>query len=162
MDTIRSLLDMLDIANYLPDLTMFSVGAKLVLWLLMLVGPVLMLLLGLMYYTKPPAEANFSWGFRTYFGMGSVEAWRFTQRVAGLCWIAVGGGMTALCLIAGIFMLVLNGGQAATLAMWAVGIELLLIIASWVFINILVLKNYDKDGNPRNAVEEEEYPEIEE
>lgn len=162
MDAIRSLLNLFDIANYLPDLTLFSAVAKLVLWALMLVGPVLMLLLGLMYFMKPPAEANFSWGFRTYFGMGSVEAWRFTQRVAGLCWIAVGGGMTALCLIAGIFMLVLNGGQAATLAMWAVGIELLLIIASWVFINILVLKNYDKDGNPRNAVEEEEYPEIEE
>ena len=162
MDTIRSLLDMLDIANYLPDLTLFSAGAKLVLWLLMLVGPVLMLLLGLMYFLKPPAEANFSWGFRTYFGMGSVEAWRYTQRIAGLCWIAVGGGMTALCLIAGIFMLLFNGGQAATLAMWAVGIELVLVIASWVFINVMVLRSYDKDGNPRNAVEVYEEPEIEE
>ena len=65
-----------------------------------------------------------------------------------------------IILATGIFMLLLNGGQAATLAMWAVGIELLLVIASWVFINIMVLRNYDKDGNPKNAVEE--YPETEE
>ena len=97
--------------------------------------------------------------------MGSVEAWRYTQRIAGLCWIAVGGGMTLLCVIAGVFMLMFNGGQAATLAMWAVGIELLLVVASWVFVNVMVLRKYDKDGNPRNTVEEiseEEYPEIEE
>ena len=149
MDAIRSLLDLFDIANYLPNLTLFAGTAKLILWILMLVGPALMTLLGLTYYLKPPAEANFSWGFRTYFGMGSVEAWRYTQKVAGLCWIVVGGAMAAVILGMGLFMLALNAGQAAVMAMWAVGIELVLIIASWVFINILVLRKYDRHGNPR-------------
>ena len=164
MDTIRSLLDLLDIANYLPDLSTFSSGAKLILWVLMLVGPALMLVLGILYFTKPPAEANYSWGFRAYLGMGSVEAWRFTQRVAGLVWMAVGGGMTLLALAAGIFMLIFNAGQAATLAIWAVSIELILVILSWIVINVIVLRKYDKNGNLRGAVEmlpEEEYTETE-
>ena len=164
MDTIRSLLNLLDIANYLPDLSTFSATAKLILWVLMLAGPALMLVLGVLYFTKPPAEANYSFGFRSYVGMGSVEAWRFTQRVAGLIWMAVGGGMTLLALGAGIFMLIFNAGQAAVLAIWAVSIELLLVIISWAVINVIVMRKYDRHGNLRGAAvpEAEEYPEEEE
>ena len=165
METIRSLLDLLDIANYLPELSAFAGGTKLILWLLMLVGPVIMVGLGILSFTKPASEANYSWGFRSYFVMGSVEAWRYAQRLAGLCWLALGGGMTVIALGLGFLALVFNAGQTAVMALWGVGAELLLVVASWIFVNAMVIKNFDKDGNPRNAVEdfpEEEYPEIEE
>ena len=57
--------------------------------------------------------------------------------------------MAAIALGLGLFMLALNAGQAAVMAMWTVGIELVLIIASWIFINIMVLRKYDRHGNPR-------------
>ena len=51
---------------------------------LMIAGPVLMLLFGAYYFFLSPKEANHKAGYRTYFGMGSVQAWRFTQRLAGV------------------------------------------------------------------------------
>ena len=156
METIRNILNLFDVANYLPDLGIFAGVAKLIMWLLMLIGPVLMLVLGFFYYAKPPAEANFSWGFRTYFGMGSVEVWRFTQKLAGRCWMIVGGLMTAGVVVLGILMLALNAGNAAVMALWCVGFELVAVVGSWLFINIVVLKHYDKDGNPRSEMAEEE------
>ena len=149
MDTIRSLLDMLDIANYLPDLTMFSVGAKLVLWLLMLVGPVLMLLLGLMYYTKPPAEANFSWGFRTYFGMGSKAAWDYAQRLAGMIWSALGAFMGAAMLIMCVIFIGKNPAQIAFMALVCMIVQASLTVLSWAAVTIMVTVNYDKQGQLR-------------
>ena len=47
------------------------------------VGPLCILVLGLIYLLIPPNEANHKAGYRTFFGMGSVGAWRFTQFVAG-------------------------------------------------------------------------------
>lgn len=148
MDVINFLKDF-DLAALLPSLDAFEGTAKFLLWILMAVGPVLMLLLGVMYYAKPPAEANFSWGFRTYFGMSSVAVWRYTQRIAGMCWIVLGGAMAAVALFLGFLFLPLHAGAAAVIAIWVVSIELILVILSWIGINIMVLKHYDKDGNLR-------------
>lgn len=149
MDAIRSLLDLFDIANYLPNLTLFAGTAKLILWILMLVGPALMTLLGLTYYLKPPAEANFSWGFRTYFGMGSVEAWRFTQKLAGIVWTALGLILSVIMfLISGSFrdmdgMVMLD--KAVACILWEIGI----MAAACVIINIFLIVRYDRKGNVR-------------
>lgn len=61
-----------------------------VLGVLLMAGPVLMLVMGLLYRFAAPGEANHHFGYRCYFGMGSVQAWRFTQRLAGTTWIVLG------------------------------------------------------------------------
>ena len=149
MKALFSLLKDFDFAAMLPDLDTFVGRVELMVRLLVLAGPVLLLVLGAMYYFKPPKEANYAWGFRTYFGMGSVEVWRFTQKIAGLCWIALGGVLTVIMLIVGLFYGGMNAMEIVTSAVWCVGIELVLVIASWVGINMVVLKFFDKDGNRR-------------
>lgn len=149
MDGILSFLKDFDMETMLPAIGTFVGRLKFIMWALMMVSPVLLLILGANYYFKPPKEANFSWGFRTYFGMGSVEVWRFTQKIAGRLWMLLGGAMTAICLVLGLLMLALNAYAAATLAIWCVSIQLVLVIAVWVAINWIVLKYYDKDGNRR-------------
>ena len=54
------------------------------------VGPVCILVLGIIYLLIPPKEANYKAGYRTFFGMGSIAAWRFTQFVAGLIMTVMG------------------------------------------------------------------------
>ena len=66
---------------------------------LVIAGPVIMLVLGLLYLFAAPKEANHHFGYRCYFGMGSEEAWQFTQRIAGITWIVLGAGMTVAMLI---------------------------------------------------------------
>ncbi len=84
MEKITEVLDKLkELEKLIPDLD------KLVNWIHWLIsfsvriGPLCILFLGVIYFLIPPKEANHRFGYRTYFGMGSVEAWRFTQRVAG-------------------------------------------------------------------------------
>ena len=154
MEAIVSLLKNFDLNALLPELSSFIGGLKLWLFLLLLVGPVLLLVLGAAYYFKPPKEANYAWGFRTYFTMGSVEVWQFTQRLAGMIWLILGGALTVIMLIVG---LILNGQDAGTLAtgaIWCVGIELALVVSSWIAINVIVLKFFDKDGNRRPNVQQ--------
>ena len=49
-----------------------------------MLGPVLLVILGLCYLFLAPKEANYYFGYRCFYGMGSVNAWQFTQRMAGI------------------------------------------------------------------------------
>lgn len=85
MEKITALLDKFkDLEKLIPKMD------KLVEWIHWLIsfsvriGPLCILFLGVCYLLIPPKEANHKFGYRTYFGMGSIEAWLFTQRVAGI------------------------------------------------------------------------------
>lgn len=84
IESIKSLMDGFDPASLLPELSeVFGTLPGLCRFAVM-IGPVILLLLGLAYLFFAPREANYYFGYRCYFGMGSEYAWRFTQRFAGL------------------------------------------------------------------------------
>ena len=116
---------------------------------LMIAGPVLMLLFGAYYFFLSPKEANHKAGYRTYFGMGSVQVWRFTQRLDGV----VFGGMCILLTILGIIgCVVMSSGNplnAADKALVFIIIQLALSVAAYLFVEIFVAMHYDKEGNPK-------------
>ena len=88
MDKIKALIDGIDLENGLekimPDLQGLLDSLVPIMEWAVQVGPIVLLFFGLIYLLIPPKEANHYMGFRTYFGMGSIEAWRFTQRIAGI------------------------------------------------------------------------------
>ena len=149
MDAITSLFESFDLAALIPQtdeiletITKFS---KTVV----LIGPILLLVLGLTYLFLSPREANHRFGFRTWFGMGSVAAWRYTQRLAGIVWGALG-------LILTIVMLILRGRLAQleplemlyttiTYLLWQAGAALL----SYIAICLIVTLSFDRKGNRR-------------
>ena len=103
--SIKKIMDGFDPAALLPDLSeLFGSLATLCRFAVM-IGPVVLLILGLAYLFLAPREANYYFGYRCYFGMGSVQAWRFTQRIAGMLFGGVG-------LILTIVMYVISGGFA--------------------------------------------------
>ena len=149
MDDILSLLQDFDVANFLPAPDKFLNNLEGWVRLLILAGPLVMLVLGAWYYFAPPKEANHAAGFRTYYSMGSVKAWLFAQKLAGMTYMALGGALTVVMLIVSLFF---NGEKAMamiTAALICVILEVILIGAAWAVLNILIMKAYDKDGNPR-------------
>lgn len=149
MDDILSLLQDFDVANFLPAPDKFLNSLEGWVRLLILAGPLVMLALGAWYYFAPPKEANHAAGFRTYYSMGSVKAWLFAQKLAGMAYMALGGVLTVLMLIVSLFF---NGEKAMamiTAALICVILEVILVAVVWVVLNILIMKAYDKDGNPR-------------
>ena len=84
IDSIKEVMDGFDPAALLPDLSSVFGKVELICRIAVLIGPVILLLMGLTYLLLAPKEANHYFGYRCYFGMGSVQAWRFTQRFAGI------------------------------------------------------------------------------
>ena len=114
-----------------------------------LAAPVIMLIFGLYYLLIPPKEANHIAGYRTYFGMGSVEAWRFTQKIAGFTWSAMGLVLTVVMLIQtrrynGLMSMELLD-SAISCILWEIGC----IVVCCLGINITTIVCFDRKGNRR-------------
>ena len=148
-EDIKVLMDNFDPASLLPDLTTVVGTVEFITRIAVLIGPIVLLTMGILYLFLAPKEANYRFGYRCFFGMGSEEAWRFTQRFAGLIWAVLG-------LVLTIVMVILTGtfpgkpimdiiGSGAKCLLWEAGLILVSILA----INTVVMLCYDRKGMRR-------------
>ena len=114
IDSIKELMDGFDPAALLPELDTVFGKIALVCRIAVMIGPVLLLLLGLTYLFLAPKEANHYLGYRCYFGMGSVQAWRFTQKFSGIVLGVLGLVLTAVM----VFMMMSFRGMAVEAMVW--------------------------------------------
>ena len=149
IEDFKGLMDAFEPASLLPELDTVIGKLALLARIVVLVGPVAMLLMGLVYLFAVPKEANYYIGYRCYYGMGSVEAWRFTQRLAGIVFAALG-------LVTGIAMLLISGGFAAMdtmdllwRAVYCVLFEAGSMAIACLSINIVAALRFDAKGNER-------------
>ena len=92
--SIKDMMDAFDPASLLPELSEIFDSLASVCRVAVMIGPVVLLVLGLAYLFLAPKEANHYFGYRCYFGMGSIYAWRFTQRMAGTLLTVLGLGLS--------------------------------------------------------------------
>ena len=153
-EDIKVLMDNFDPAALLPDLTTVVGKVEFITRLAVMAGPIVLLTLGILYFFAAPKEANYRFGYRCYFGMGSEEAWRFTQRFAGLVWGVLG-------LVLTVVMLIITGsfagnpimdiiGKGAKCLLWEAG----LILVSILGINLTAMLCYDRKGLRRRTYED--------
>ena len=150
-EDIKVLMDNFDPAALLPDLTTVVGKVEFITRIAVMAGPVVLLTLGILYFFAAPKEANYRFGYRCYFGMGSEEAWRFTQRFAGLVWSVLG-------LVLTVVMLIITGSFAGNPIMDIIGkgVKCLLweggvILASVLVINVTAMLCYDRKGLRRRS-----------
>ncbi|MBE6943583.1 MAG: SdpI family protein [Ruminococcaceae bacterium] len=149
MDKIMEILGGFDIAKLLPEVNATVGFIVLLARIVTFAVPLLILGLGLTYFLKPTPEANHTFGYRTYFGMGSVEAWRFSQRIGGLVYIILGGVMTLGALVAFIILLKSSIPTILTGCAACLVIELILVTLTTFTLNIIISIRYDRDGYRR-------------
>jgi hypothetical protein len=144
----------LNLGALLPDLSAVIGWIELAARIAVMAGPILLLGFGLVYLLAPPKEANYGLGYRFWWGMASLEAWKFTQRIAGMVWSGLGAVLTI------VMALICSGfrdlepmdmvRRAGTCLIW----ELVLIAIACIAINVVVMKKFDKDGYRRDETEE--------
>ena len=147
MEAITAFMESFDISALLPELGKFISDIRFWVGLFMLIGPIVMLGLGLWYYFLPTKEANHYIGFRTYFGMGSREAWSYAQKWAGWFFM-IGGG--ALAVVSLVFVIIFGGMDAmkmATTAFYVLVGQAVVALGLWITLQIMLIRRYDKDGN---------------
>ena len=149
MEKITAFFVELDFAEFVPEMGSLLELVRSIASTVIVIGPIVMLLLGLWYFFLPPKEANHSVGFRTYFGMGSVEAWRFTQKIAGAAWCVIG-------LVLTIVMFIVRSGYAEKDIMDAVTSAIVcllwqagLALVSYILVCLIATICFDRKGNRR-------------
>ena len=150
--SIKDAMDAFDPASLLPELSeIFGSLAVVCRWAVM-IGPLVLLVLGLAYLFLSPKEANYYFGYRCYFGMGSVQAWRFTQRFSGAVLAVCGLALT-------FWMYTASAGFAGadvTEMVWQT-VEYLVIQAVVAFlanllISVTAMIRFNRRGEYRKAV----------
>ena len=149
IDDFKGLMDGFEPAALLPELDAVIGKLALIARIAVLVGPVMLLVMGLLYFFASPKEANYHFGYRCYYGMGSVEAWQFTQSLAGIVWSALG-------LILGIVMVLVSRDfqqletmellwKAISCLAWEAG----LVAAGCIGVNTAAAIRYNSRGEQR-------------
>ena len=149
--SIKGMMDAFDPASLLPEMSEIFGSLASVCRVAVMIGPMVLLVMGLAYLFLSPKEANYYFGYRTYFGMGSVHAWRFTQRLAG---VVLGG----LGLILTVVMFVISNGfagmdvmdmvwKAVNCLVW----EAVLALLANVAIGLAAFFRFDRKGEFRKA-----------
>lgn len=154
IDDLKSLMDEFDPAALLPEIDTIVGKAELVMRIAIMVGPIILMVMGLMYLFASPKEVNYYFGYRCYFGMGSVDAWRFSQRLAGIVWGGLGLILTiVMVLICSSFrgMEVMDMvGSAVKCVIW----QVVLVAAACLAINAVVAMRFNRRGERRLKKEE--------
>ena len=154
IDSIKAIMDGFEPAELLPELSEVFGSLPGLCRLCVMAGPLVLMLLGLAYLFFSPKEANWYFGYRCYFGMGSVYAWRFTQRFAGVL-LSVSG--IALSIV--MFVLSANFGSMDVEAMVWKAMELLLWEAGIAFlvnltVHLAAAIRFDRKGRHRRKSKE--------
>ena len=149
IESIKAMLDGFDPAVLLPDLSKIFDSLAPLCRFAVLIGPVVLLLLGLSYLILSPKEANYYLGYRCYFGMGSEYAWRFTQRLAGLLFTAAGLVLTVLMFILSASFPYMQITEMVWKAAGCVVTELAASVLLVVTVNLSAAFRFDRKGRHR-------------
>ena len=149
MEKENKIIDLLDAV--IPKLELLLSDMKFWMGLAVLIGPILFLAMGAFYYFLSPKEANHRLGYRTYFGMGSVPAWKFTQKLAGMVWGGLGAVLTLVAIIVCIVLGTREPAKAMSGALTMLIIEAVCALLAFLAVEILVFIRYDMNGNLKNT-----------
>ena len=151
LEALKGLMDNFDPASLLPDLSTIFGWVVLVCRIAVLVGPIVLAVLGIAYLFFSPKEANWYFGYRTYFGMGSVQAWRFTQRLSGIVLGALGVILTGVALVISGKFPGMDIYDMVWLALKLLIAEGVLAVLANAAIGITAMARFDRKGEYRNT-----------
>ena len=149
IDSIKSLLDGFDPATLLPDLSKVFDSLAPLCRIAVMIGPLVLLALGLSYLFLTPKEANYYVGYRCYFGMGSEYAWRFTQRLAGFLFTGVGLVLSIVMFAISISFSYMQLPDMVWKAASCLVVELAAAVLLILIVNISAMYHFDRKGKHR-------------
>ena len=154
IEALKKAFEDFDLATLLPNLDSIFGKITLICRICVLVGPILLLVLGLSYLFLAPKEANYYLGYRCYYGMGSVHAWRFTQRIAGMVLGGLGLVLTVVMTVLSLGFGSMDINAMVWRTVWCLVWEAVLSLLATQAINGLAMYWFDRKGElrrrPRN------------
>ena len=147
--SIKEMMDGFDPASLLPELDSLLELAVRLSRFAIFIGPVILLGMGLAYLFLSPKEANYHFGYRCYYGMGSVESWQFTQKLAGIVLGGLGLVLTVVALIVSIGLSLQNPMDSVWRAVYCLIFQAVLALIANAAIWGVTAYLFDAHGLPR-------------
>ena len=148
-ELIQKIMDFLqnfDPSKILPNIAKLMTDAVIILRICVLAGPILLAVLGAVYFFLAPKEANHSVGYRFFWGMSSMEAWQFMQKLSGMVWGALGIVLLVIMLIVSGRFGTMDAENVAFSALRCVLWELGLTVAASLGVDITMMVLFDRTG----------------
>lgn len=154
-DSIKEVMDGIDPEAMLPEMSSVLNKVFIICRVAVIIGPIILLLLGLIYLFLAPKEANYYLGYRCYFGMGSMQAWQFTQRLAGIVFTGLGAVLTLIMLILSAGFSGMEMMAMVWRAVWCLTAQAVLALIATVGINCVVVFWFNQNGELRKRTPRE-------
>ena len=148
-EAFKQLLNGIDFAELLPDINEILSIVPPTAKILMLCGSFIMLAFGLYCLMIAPREATYSAGYRFRWGMGSVAAWRFMQRCAGVIFLVLGFGCAVYMALHTRDVDDLALMDLLTTAAMYILLQIGVALVGCLLVNLAVIIRYDWKGNRR-------------
>lgn len=146
VDKLSDLIQNLDVSALVPNMDSVLNWIGFAVRLAVVLGPLAVFGLGLCYMLVPAKEANHRYGYRCYWGMGSVEAWKYTQELAGLSWTLVGLVMGIIMYLQSQAFLEMQAMDAVYQAVRLLFWQAVVMLGLQFLINLIVLIRYNRKG----------------
>ena len=139
----------MDLTKYLPDIS--AMQDSLVPWMrfFVILGPMIMLLLGLYYFFLSPKEVSHDAGYRFRYAMSQTGVWQTAQRLAGLAYGSAGLVLTVLMLVLSFGFSHRTPPSLVWFAVKCIFWEVILTVVVTLAVNIFIVMKFDHKGNPR-------------
>ena len=154
MEALKALMKDFDPTALMTDLSTLLGKVEAIIRLAVMAAPIVLLGLGLLYLLAAPKEANYKLGYRFYWGMASVESWRFMQRLAGAVWTLLGGVLTLVMWSSCGKLQGMNANEMTQIAIKYILWELGSAVVSILLIDLAVIICFTFKGLPRSFVPE--------
>ena len=149
MEFITKLLN-LDFTGLVPNISSVLTVIHIVLTAAVLLGPIALMIMGVLYFFFSPREANYKFGYRTFFGMGSVDAWQLTQKVAGVVFAALGLVLAGLSVYVVVHFRGKDAFQMAETGFFTLLIQFASVVLARVGISLWAALCFRIDGTRRS------------
>ena len=146
---IKKIMDGFDPAALLPEMAEVFGDIAAICRVAVMIGPIVILIMGLCYLFLAPKEANWYFGYRTYFGMGSINAWQYTQRLAGVVFTSLGLGLTIVMFLLSAPFDGMDVMDMAWKAVFYLAWQAGLVLLATLFVNLAAAYRFDRKGSFR-------------
>lgn len=112
-------------------------------FVLAMVMPVSMFLVGLVWRVHPPKQDGGGLAYRTALSTRSQETWDFAHRHCARLWLRMG---LILAVVTGVLMVVLKK-HYMSLVLWVIGGQMVFFCISAFLVDMLLKSLFDEKGN---------------
>lgn len=108
--------------------------------------PLAMIVIGIIFYNRPPKNINFIFGYRTDLSMKNQKTWAFAHHLLGKIWMIMGSILLPIMCVPMFFVMRASESTIGILGAVLASISIFPLVISIFPVEKALEKNFDENG----------------